>query len=47
MYVLNTFLRFVRFLSNSIIGLGVGFILGILFSQGNLSDYIQQMIWPK
>jgi len=30
MYALNTFLRFARFLANSIIGIGVGFVVGYL-----------------
>jgi len=30
MYALNTFLRVVRFIANSIVGFIVGFILGLL-----------------
>jgi len=34
MYALNTFLRVVRFISNSFIGIVVGFVLGYLAAQG-------------
>jgi len=37
MYALNTFLRVVRFLSNSFIGLVVGFMLGLLASEHDIS----------
>jgi len=36
MYALNTFLRLVRFLANSIVGLMVGFVLGVLFGSDQL-----------
>jgi len=36
MYALNTFFRIVRFVSNSFIGLGVGFVLGYLYANGSL-----------
>jgi len=32
MYALNTFLRVIRFASNSLVGLVVGFMLGLLVS---------------
>jgi len=37
MYALNTFFRVVRFLSNSFIGLAVGFILGLAVGGGDFS----------
>lgn len=34
MYALNTFLRFTRFVANTILGIGVGFVLGYVFGAG-------------
>jgi len=44
MYALNTFLRLFRFLANTLLGIIVGFILGVLFAEGALSDVIMKFI---
>jgi len=36
MYALNSFLRLVRFVSNSAVGLFVGFVVGWYFSKSGL-----------
>jgi len=44
MYVLNTILRLIRFVSNSFIGLAVGFLLGYLFSNGSLANWLDKFL---
>jgi len=44
MYALNTFLRLFRFLTNTLLGIIIGFILGTLFAEGALSDVIMKFI---
>jgi len=41
MYALNTFLRVVRFVSNTFLGLVVGFVAGILYSNSSGIDFSQ------
>lgn len=41
MYAINTFLRLVRFITTSLVGLVVGFGLGVLYSNGRLADIVQ------
>jgi uncharacterized membrane protein YccC len=43
MYALNTFLRLVRFIGNSLIGLAVGFVLGLLYASGHTIDLSQYL----
>jgi len=40
MYGLNTFLRFVRFVSNSFIGLVVGFVAGYIAANIGIAETI-------
>jgi len=44
MYALNTFLRLMRFLTNSFLGLIVGFLLGVLFARGEIGETISRML---
>jgi len=44
MYALNTFLRFVRFLSNTMLGLVVGFVCGVLFADGSFADTVRTFL---
>jgi len=37
MYALNTFLRVIRFLANSLVGILVGFALGYMVAKGDFS----------
>lgn len=40
MYALNTFLRFARFVANSIVGIVVGWVIGFLHGSGHLTQLI-------
>jgi len=44
MYALNTFLRLVRFIGNTILGLVVGFVSGILYSRTSIADFIASFL---
>lgn len=41
MYALNTFLRLVRFVANSIVGIILGFVLGVLYQAGRISEVFE------
>jgi len=41
MYVINTFLRLVRFVANSFVGLFVGFLLGYFVSSSGFSPILE------
>jgi len=41
MYAVNTFLRIVRFVSNTFLGLVVGFVIGVLYSGSSDIDFSQ------
>lgn len=44
MYALNTFLRFIRFISNIIVGFILGFVIGVLverYGLSTLNEYVK------
>jgi len=41
MYALNTALRLIRFVTTSLVGLVVGFFIGVLWSDGSLADVVK------
>lgn len=43
MYALNTFLRLFRFISNSLLGLVVGFVLGLIVGQGGYQNILNYL----
>jgi len=44
MYTLNTIVRVARLISNTLLGIGIGFILGVFFANGSLGTFIQSLI---
>jgi len=41
MYQLNTILRVIRFVANSLIGLALGFVIGVFYATGNVVQLLQ------
>jgi len=48
MYGIFRFISIARYLGNNIVGIGFGFILGLLFGQGGMESFTNVLnIWQK